>query len=356
MKGLVLVAKNEVKWMDVKEPVIKSPFDAIVRTEVVSPCSGDSHVIETASYPALFGKILGHEGVGIIEEVGSQVKDFKAGDRVILPTVPVKWRSLMAQNGIGKLDMESPFTSENPDYNGFFTEKVLVFDADMNLGHIPDDVTMEQASMVPDVMATGFSAAEAAGIKFGDTVLILGIGPIGLMALRGSVLKGAARTIGVGARPVTFELAKKMGATDLINYKDGDIVEQVFDLTNGKPVDKVIIGSGGNASDAFSAALTLVRFGGVVTCFAGFLYDEKVTLPNAQWNFGAWDKTIKTVQSEGGRVFLERLLALVSIGRVDPGVLVSHKFDGLDKIEEALHLMASRDQTVLKPIVYTQRG
>lgn len=354
MKGLVLVEKNRIEWQDVKRPSIKSPFDAIARPVAVTPCTSDVHQIETAAAQFLLGKVIGHEGVGIIEEVGDQVKDFKVGDCVILPTVPTKWRSLMAQEGMGKLEIQSPYDGDDPDMGGFFADYTLVYDADMNLGHIPEGVTLEQAAMVPDVVATGFTTVEATDIQFGDTVLILGIGPIGLMALNGSILKGAARTIVVGARPVTFEIAKKLGATDCVNYKDGDIVEQVLNLTNGKPVDRVIIASGGNASASFGAALTLVKYGGVISCLTAFLNDDTVSLPNAQWYHGSRDKTIKTVQARGGRVYLEKLLAMVSNGRFDPSILVSHKLHGMDKVVDALDLMSSRDQTVVKAVVFSE--
>lgn len=354
MKGLILEAKNKVIWTDLKKPTIKSPFDAIARPLAVAPCTSDVHTIETVAMPEVLGTRLGHEGVGVVEEVGDKVKDFKVGDRVILPTEPIMWRTLEAQEGMGKMRLQDPYTGDDPDYGGFFADYTLVYDADMNLAHIPDNVSLEQAAMVPDVVATGFSTVEATDIRFGDTVLILGIGPIGLMALNGSILKGAARTIVVGSRPVTFELAKKLGATDCINYKDGDIIKQVFDLTGGKPVDKVIIASGGDASASFSTALTLVKYGGIVSCLTAFLADETVSLPNAQWWYGSTDKTIKTVRAEGGRAYMDRLLALVSTGRIDPSILVSHKFHGMEKVIEALELMGTRDQTVVKPVVFAE--
>lgn len=352
MKGLVFTELNHTEWKEVNRPTLKNPYDAIARPLAVSPCTSDVHLIETGAIPTVFGKVLGHEGVGIIEEVGDQVKDFKVGDRVILPTVAVKWRSLLEQEGIGKLAQYNPYLDEDPETGGFFAEYTTVYDADMNLGHIPDNVTLEQATMIPDVVATGFSAVEAADIRFGDTVLVMGIGPIGLMALNGCILKGAGRVIVVGSRPVTFDIARKLGASDCIDYKDGDIIEQVRNVTNGKPVDKVIIASGGNASDAFGAALTLVRFGGTISCLTAFLSDETVTLPNNQWLYGSWDKTIKTVQAQGGRVYLERLLSMVSNGRFDPSIVVSHKFYGMEKVSEALEMMSSRNREVVKPVVF----
>lgn len=352
MKGLVLAGKNHIEWRDVEPPKIKTPFDAIARPLVVTPCSGDPHCIQTAQ-PVFLGKVFGHEGIGVIEEVGSQVKDFKAGDLVILPTVPAVWRSRMAQEGLAKLMLYSTDT-DDVGYGGFFAEHTLVADADMNLAHIPENITMEQAIIIPDVLATGFSAAEATDIRFGDTVLVIGIGPIGLMAARGAVLKGAARVIGVGSRAVTFEAARKLGVTDLVNYKEGDIIEQVLDLTHGQLVDKVIIAGGADASQIFGAAMTLVRMGGIISSLAAFLENETVTLPNNQWFYGSRDKTIKAVQSQGGRVYLERLIAMVSAGRIDPSIVVTHKFHGLDKVTDALDLMASRDQTIMKAAVFTE--
>lgn len=348
MKGLVLVRKGVTEWHDVPEPVIVSPYDAIVRPVAVLPCTSDVHAIATATLKEQMGKVLGHEAVGIVEEVGSKVKDFKPGDRVILATTSSIWHSLEAQKGMAKMNLSDPMGCY-----GYFAERTLAYDADMNLAKIPDNLSWEQAVILPDVVATAFSAVDSAEIQFGDTVVVMGVGPIGLMAVKGAVLKGAGRIIAVGSRPNTLEIAKQLGASEVVDYKKGSIIEQVFALTGGKPVDRVIIASGGNGSDAFGTALTLIRYGGIAVCLTAFLEDETITLPNAQWFYGSSDKTIKCVRANGGRVYLEGLLSMVENGRFDPTVVISHRFYGLEKVSDALDIMARRDQTVIKPVVYT---
>lgn len=348
MKGLVFVKQGVTEWRDIPEPVIKSPYDAIVRPAAVLPCTSDVHAIATGTLKGQIGQVLGHEAVGIVEEVGSEVKNFRPGDRVILPTEPSIWRTREAQQGMAKMRL-----SNELGMYGYFAEYASVFDADMNMAKIPDSISWEQAAVLPDVVATAFTTVEETEIEFGDTVVVMGVGPIGLMAVKGAELQGAGRIIAVGSRPKTLELAKELGASDVVDYKKGSILEQVFALTGGKPVDRVLIAAGGSASDAFGTALTMVRFGGIVTCLAGFLEDETVTLPNAAWFYGSTDKTIKTVRAKGGCVYLERLLSMVENGRFDPSVVISHQFYGLEKISDALEIMTNRDNSVIKPIVFT---
>lgn len=350
MLGFVLEGANKVCWKD-DLPVMKvGPLDALVKPTTISPCTTDIHLIKAPMMPAIIGKAMGHECVGIVEEVGEQVRDFKPGDIVACSSIQPDFRTIEAQEGMAKLNDRCHYYSDDPDKQGCFAEHFHVFDADMNLAHIPEGVTEEQAICLVDMGATGFTAVDRADIKFGDTVVIYGIGPVGLMCVRGAILKGAARVIGIGSREVCFEVAKEFGATDLVDYRNGDVCEQVLKLTGGKQVDKVIITGGSTAS--YGTALMMTRIGGTVVNLAGFFDEAEIVLPNASVMFGIEDKDIKTSKIQGGRSYLERLLMLTKYGRLQPEKIITHRFEGLRKIEDAVNLMAGRDRTVIKPVVF----
>jgi threonine dehydrogenase-like Zn-dependent dehydrogenase len=219
MKAYVLHGRGNAAWTDVPVPSL-GQYDALVRPTAVATCTTDVHLIETAGLPAAVGKAIGHEAVGIVEEVGARVKDFKPGDRVIIPSAGSDWRHPRAQRGEAKYHQNNnPYLSDDPDTAGSFSELARAIDADQTLSHIPEGVTDEQAVMVPDMVATGFTGAERMEIQFGETVLVMGIGPVGLMGVAGAALRGAGRIIAVGSRPNTVELAKRYGATDIVDYK-----------------------------------------------------------------------------------------------------------------------------------------
>ncbi|MFP3153459.1 zinc-binding dehydrogenase [Lachnospiraceae bacterium ZAX-1] len=350
MKGFVLNSKDNVSWRD-DLPITKvGPLDALIRPTVISPCTTDIHLIHAPMMPSAIGKAMGHEAVGIVEKVGSEVAFFKPGDLVAVSAIQPDWRTIEAQENMGKLNDKCHYYTTDPEKGGCFAEFYHVFDADMNLAPIPEGVTTEQAIALVDMGATGFTAVDSANIKFGDTVVIYGIGPVGLMCVQGAILKGAARVIGVGSRQVCFDVARQFGASDLVDYKKGDVCDQVFKLTNGKPVDSVIITGGSTAS--YGTALKMIKVGGTVVNLSGFFDEDTVVLPNAAWMFGIEDKTIKTCKIQGGRAYLERLLKLTQYKRLQPELIITHRFHGLEKIEDAVSLMSSRDQSVIKPAVF----
>ena len=224
-------------------------------------------------------------------------------------------------------------------------------DADMRLAHIPPNVTDIQALMIPDMVATGFTGVERLASGYGDTVLVMGIGPVGLMGIAGAALRGAGRIIAVGSRPRTIELALKYGATDIVNYRQGDVFEQVMKLSGAKPVDAVLVASGGSASDALGTAMRCVKFGGRVACVSLFFDDESVTLPLDVWRYGGMEKFLTGVLCQDGRDYFERLLALVEYGRLAPSPLVTNVMYGWENLDSAFTLMGSGQQDVIKVAV-----
>lgn len=350
MKGYILETKGRAVWKEIPEPEI-GPYDALVRPTAVATCTTDIHLIETAAWPNAIGKVIGHEGVGIVEKVGALVKDFNPGDRVVIPSAGSDFRNPRAQRGEAKYHQDNnPYFSDDPTIGGNFSELVKAIEADNRLSHIPDSVTDIQAVMIPDMVGTGFTGVERMEIQFGETVLIMGIGPVGLMATAAASLRGAGRIIVVGSRPKTVELAKKYGATDIIDYKDGDILKQVMKLTGGQPVDSVLIASGGKASDVFTTALRAVKFGGYVACVSIF-FEEAVTIPLDVWEYGGMEKFLTGVLIKDGRDFFERLLLLIANKKLDPSPLVTHVLNGWDKLDEGLELMRSRNPDVIKAVI-----
>jgi len=352
MKGFGVFEKGKVGWMD-KPEYICGPDDVIARPIAIAPCSSDVHSAYEMEGPWLVNRILGHESVGQIVEVGSDVKDFKVGDKVVIPctTLSPTWKHPDIQDGKHQ-DAGGMFTAINfSNYeDGTFAEKIKIRSADMNLAHLPEGVSLEAACMVTDMMTTGFYGSELADIKFGDTVVVFGIGPVGLMAVAGAKLSGAGRLIAVGTRPNCVALAKEYGATDIVSYKEGDVAEQIMAITGGKGVDAAIV-AGGDL-DTFYTAIGVTRAGGGNIAMLNVLTEiESINIPNDVIGGFLSHKTIRGGLCPGGRKRMERLLSMVANGRVDPSKLITHKFNGLESIEEAFQLMVNKPRDLIKPIV-----
>ena len=199
-----------------------------------------------------------------VVEVGSLVKDFKPGDRVLVPAITPDWSSAAAQAGWQQHSGGMLGGWKFSNYkDGVFADFFHVNDADGNLAHLPEGMDPVDACIMSDMVPTGFHAVEQADVQFGDTVLVIGIGPVGLMAVRACALRGASRIMAVGTRPVCMEVAKAYGADEFISYKDGPIFAQVLERTNGAGVDRVCI-AGGNV-DTFSEAIKCLKPGGLAT-------------------------------------------------------------------------------------------
>ena len=170
------------------------------------------------------------------------------------------------------------------------------------------------------------------------------------MSVAGAALRGAARILAVGTRPVCVEAARQYGASDFISYKDGPIDEQVLELTGGKGVDCAII-AGGDA-DTFIPVIKALKPGGNIGNVNYLGSGEYVRLPRAEWGVGMGHKRINGGLMPGGRLRTERLLRLIETKRVDPSLLLTHKFYGFSHVEQALYLMKDKTPDLIKPVVY----
>ena len=349
MKAFAMLKIGEVGFIEKPEPKV-DPMGAIIRPIALAPCTSDIHTVYSGAIGERENLILGHESVGIVEEVGELVRDFNPGDRVVVSAITPDWGSREAQQGF---PMHSGGTLAGWKFSnhkdGVFAEKYHVNEADANLALLPPDIPPETAVMLCDMVTTGFHGAELAEIGFGDSVCVIGIGPVGLMSVRGAYLRGAGRIIAVGSRANCVRMAKEYGATDVVNYKKGDIVEQVMSLTGKRGVERVIV-AGGNA-ETIGQGIKMMCAGGVLGNVNYIGDDKTISIGVEDWGVGMAHKTIRGGLTPGGRTRMEKLIALVKAGRLDPSGLVTHVLKGLDSIPEALDMMRNKSEDVIKPVV-----
>ncbi len=349
MKGFAMKKIGEAGWVEKERPTC-GPLDAIVAPLALSPCTSDIHTVYEGGIGERYDAILGHEGCGKIVEVGELVEDFKVGDEVIISAVTPDWRTVHSQAGHSQHSqgMLSGYKWTNLK-DGHFAEYIHVNDADGNLALIPEGISYAEACMLSDMVPTGFHGVELADIQFGDTVLIVGIGPVGLMSVAAAKLRGASQIICVGTRQVCIDAAKQYGATDFVSYKEGPIDEQVMKLTNGEGVDKAVI-AGGN-TDIFIPVIKVLKAGGKIGNVNYFSGAEFIQIPLADWGAGMAHKTIKGGLMEGGRNKTEKLAKLIQYGRLDVKPLITHTMNGFEKVEDAVQLMKDKPADLIKPVV-----
>lgn len=347
MRAFAYLGNASAGWIQADRPKATG-FDAVVRPLMVAPCTSDVHNVAINCLKP--NRILGHEGVGQIVEVGELVRDFKVGDVVAIPPVTPDWRTVPSQLGAhqhcsGLITGQKLSNSED----GLFAEFALIRDVDANCARIPDGVSLEAALMAADMLNTGLYGAELAEVQPGDTVVVMGIGPVGLMAVAGARLRGAGRIIAIGSRPHCVELARFYGATDIVNYKEGNVERLVHALTDKKGADCVICAGGGD--DALGQAVAMARWGGTIGNVNYFTTYGDLPLNNVRYGFGMGNKTIRGGECPGGRARMEKLLNLLKYDRVDPTPLITHRFQGLDQVETAFRLMAAKPPELVKTIV-----
>ncbi|MEF8976654.1 MAG: zinc-binding dehydrogenase, partial [Halapricum sp.] len=293
---------------------------------------------------------LGHEVVGVVDTVGEAVEDFDSGDRVAVGAITPDWNSEAAQDGHPSQSNGAlggwKFANVK---DGTFAEYVHINDADGNLAHIPDGVTDHEAVYTADMLSTGFAGAENADIPMGGTVAVFAQGPVGLMSTKGAELQGAGRIIAVETVENRKELAREYGATDVVDFQEGDPVEQIMDLTDGEGVDAAIEALG--ADETLQDCIKVTKPGGTVSNVGYHGDDEFRRIPREEWGVGMAEIDIVTDLCPGGRLRIQRLLRLLEQGRVDPTKMTTHEFD-LDEIETAFEMMETKEDDMIKPLIH----
>lgn len=349
MKAAVFVEPGRIVLDEKPIPDI-GPLDALVRITTTTICGTDIHILK-GEYPVARGLTIGHEPVGIIEKLGSAVQGYTEGQRVIAGAICTSGHSAAALCGCHSQDGPGTKHGWKPlggwrfgnTIDGTQAEYVLVPDAMANLAPVPDSLTDEQVLMCPDIMSTGFSGAESGKIRIGDTVAVFAQGPIGLCATAGARLMGATTIIAVDSVPARMEMARRMGADHVVDFRKGDPVEAIMALTDGRGVDVAIEALG--RQETFAGALKVLRPGGILSSLG--VYSTDIAIPLGPFLAGLGDHTIVTTLCPGGKERMRRLMETISAGRVDTRPLVTHRFK-LDQIEEAYDLFSNQRDGVLK--------
>ena len=386
MKAYVFTEKGKIGLQEIPEVSLSSgnPEDrraAVLRPRFLSPCSSDVHTVFAGDGPRRPGLVLGHEGLAEILEVGPEVRDFRPGELVavsaVMPDVP---------EGTGHEGFPFSGSKLGRNINGMWSERFYVPEADRNLAHIPEGLTPQQALMSVDVMATGFTAAEAAEIEEGQTVAVFGLGAVGLMALAAAKSLGAGRILALASerRPERLRLAEEYGVDVLVSYRDGSIlydrddsaashrsgaaerhpmanstkspgVDRILDLTEGQGVDRVLICGGG--PEALAQACDVLRYGGGIAVNVAYMEGKGMTgLPIFSLGRGMAGKTFRFEFCRGGRKRIESMMELIAEKKIpDPGRLVTCRLSGSGEIPRALQMMKEKPQGLLKVMVETDR-
>jgi alcohol dehydrogenase len=268
MKALVYHGPGNKAWEDVPDPKIIQPTDVIVRVETTTICGTDLHILKGDVPAVAEGRILGHEGVGTVAEVGSAVSTLQVGDRVIISCISACGTCSYCHQGLYAHCLADEGSSGigwilGHLIDGTQAELVRIPFGDNSLYKVPEGVTDEAAVMLSDILPTGFEIGVRYGrVKPGDVVAVVGAGPVGLAAMMTANLYGAARIIALDLDANRLEQAKSLGATDAVNSADEDWEEQVRAMTDGLGVDVAIEAVGIPAT--FEACTRIVRPGGSV--------------------------------------------------------------------------------------------
>ncbi|GHO90734.1 putative NADP-dependent isopropanol dehydrogenase [Reticulibacter mediterranei] len=347
MKAFVMKEIGKVGFMEKPIPQV-GPNDAVIKTTRALICTSDSHTVSGGIGPRE-NLTLGHEAVGVVHEIGSSVRFFKPGDRVVVGAITPDWGDPASQAGHSS-QSGGPLGgwkfSNTKD--GVFAEYFHVNEADANMAHIPDSVSDDMAVYCCDMLSTGFVGAEQGYIPIGGTVTVFAQGPVGLMATAGAKLRGAGFIIGVEAVPQRQELARTYGADEIVDFSKEDVVQRILDLTGGEGVDTAIEALGADVT--FQSAIKVTKAGGTISNIGYYGHGEFVHIPRVEWGVGMAEKTITASLCPGGRLRMQRLLRVLEMKRVDPTLMTTHRFSFND-MERAFEVADKKLEDVLKALI-----
>ena len=343
MKAYTYINKGEFALIDKPKPTIIEPTDAIVRVTLGSICSSDLHIKHGSVPRAVPGTTVGHEMVGIVEELGSEVKGVSVGDRVTVNVETFCGECFYCKHGyVNNCTSPHGGWALGCRIDGGQTEYVRVPLAEQGLNRIPDSVTDEQALFVGDVLATGFWAARISEITEDDTVLIIGAGPTGICTLLCVMLKQPKRIIVCEQSEERRNFVKQHYPNVLLTTPD-ECEDFVKNNSDHGGADRVLEVAGGK--DTFQLAWRTARPNAIVTVVA--LYDEAQTLPLPDM-YGK-NLTFKTGGVDG--CDCEEVLQLIEEGKIDTTPLITHRFP-LSRIAEAYSLFENKEDGVIKVAIY----
>jgi len=267
MKAVVFYGVGDIRITDAPDPKILQRNDAIVRLTASAICGTDLHMVRGTMPGMEPGTILGHEGVGVVEELGPDVRNLKAGDRVVIPsTIACGTCSYCRAGYFAQCDQANPNgpragtaffggPKTTGPFNGLQAERARVPYANVGLIKVPDEVSDEQAIMLSDIVPTGYFGADLAEIKHGDTVAVFGCGPVGQFAIASAFLQGAARVLAVDTIASRLDMARTQGS-EVIDFQAEDPVQAILRLTGGIGVDRAIDAVGVDATQPHAGPAT----------------------------------------------------------------------------------------------------
>ncbi len=381
MKALVFHKPKDIRIEDVPKPKIENVRDAILRVTATSICGSDLHIYN-GYFPQARSMILGHEFMGVVEEVGPRVANLKKGDRVVVP-FPIACGQCFfcTRNLPGHCERSNPkhygpdgsmtekggglfgYTDLYGPYQGGQAEYVRVPFADFGPRKVPDDVTDEQALFLSDIIPTGWCGAKWANVKPGDSVAVFGCGPVGLMALKSAKLQGATRLFALDVLDYRLELARKLTGAEIINDDKSDAVEELRKRTDGRGPDACIDCVGMEAEHGWlesatnvlkaqvgslkslKAAMRGVRRGGSVSVIG--VYGTDVDFPLGQF----FDKGLRI---QGGQAtvhaYIDDLMGLVGSGQITAADIVTHRLP-LSEGAKAYQMFNEKKDGVVKIVL-----
>ncbi|GAB93558.1 zinc-binding dehydrogenase [Gordonia rhizosphera] len=348
MKALVYHGPGRRAWEDVPDPVIKDPTDAIVAVETTTICGTDLHILKGDVPAVTDGRVLGHEGVGVVTAVGPACEKVKVGDRVIISCITkcgtceycIAGLTSHCQTvgGIGWIFGHL--------IDGTQAEFVRVPFADNGLIPLPEGVTAEQGTMLSDILPTGYEIGVLNGaVSSGDVVAVVGVGPVGLAAVMTAAAAGAASIIAVDANKFRLEQSREFGATDTIDVAaGGDVVAELRARSRGGLGVDVAIEAVG-LPVTFGVALDSVRPGGHVANVG--VHGESVEFPIER----DWINNLTITTGLVNATTAPELLEGIRRGEIAPEKFITHRF-GFDEFDKAYDTFANAaDEHALKVII-----
>ncbi|MDP9325637.1 MAG: alcohol dehydrogenase catalytic domain-containing protein [Candidatus Dormibacteraeota bacterium] len=347
MKAVSFVEIGKLEMREVDKPTVQEPTDVLLKVTTSAICGSDLHVLEGRIPGMMEGGIIGHEFIGVVEDAGPEVKNFKPGDRALASFLIPCGKCWYCKRGLyGQCEDIRVFGYGIfvGDINGGQAEYVRVPNADLSLHHVDQKLSDEQALFAGDILTTGFHIADIAGIKEGDTVAVVGCGPVGLFAIQAAQTFKPSKIYAIDSVDQRLEMAQGFGA-EPIDMRHQNAVVTTQDATGGRGVDVVLECVG--IAEALIPTFDMVRPGGTVGVIGVHSAPEATFPLQMMFNKGI-DLHFGGIANVPGR--WDRVLELIEKGELHPESIISHRMK-LDDALEGYRLFQSREamKVVLTP-------
>lgn len=385
MKALRFHKPKDVRVENVDDPKIENPRDAIIRVTATAICGSDLHIYN-GLVPQLHPMTLGHEFMGIVEDVGSEVQNLKKGDRVVVP-FPIACGRCWFCNNAWPTQCENSNDNYGPrggllkekgsalfgytdlygGYQGGQAEAVRVPYADYGPRKVPEGLTDEQVLFLTDIFPTGWTAIDKAKLKGGETVAVFGAGPVGLMAMKSAWIQGAGRVIGLDRQGYRLDMARKVANAETIDVDDNDPVDRILEMTGNCGADVVVDAVGmeaehdlgviervadvvmkhqGGSLEVIHQAMTAVRRGGFLSVM-GIYTTEYDNFPLGQ----LMDKGVEMWAGQAPvQNYIDQLLQLIESGKVVTDDIITHTMS-LDDAPHGYDIFNKKEDNCVKVVL-----